>query len=349
MIKTNATNGTRNRQRSLALVPGVGLLVATALAACDVGETVDEEDTEAATSDDEILRFAHVYDASHPVETCGVPAIQEHLEGSGINIESYPSAQLGNEAESLEQIANGGLDIAVAGPSFLGVWHEPAAVLDGAYLFDDVDHFIETVNGEEITQIHDDLYEESGIRVMSTWYYGTRHVTSNVPVNSPEDLAGVKLRTPDAPLYLTNIEGMGGTATPMALDEVYTALQQGVLDAQENPVPTIASSGFHEVQDYINLTGHMVQAVHTVTHDGVYDSLDDEQAALLDEAMDEASEAVRECIVSEEEEFIEEWKGSDEIEVVEDVDREAFADAVADHLPDEVPWGDLYLEIRGTP
>jgi TRAP-type transport system periplasmic protein len=342
---TRRERGSRLRRSLIISLSG---LVATALAACDVGETVDQDEVEAA-GDDDVLRFAHVYDPSHPVETCGVPALQETLEGSGVTIESYPAAQIGSEAESLEQIASGGLDIAVAGPSFLGVWHEPAALLDGAYLFDDVDHFTETVEGEQVAQIHEDLHEESGIRVLSTWYYGTRHVTSNAPVTSPEDLAGVKLRTPDAPLYLTNIEAMGGTATPMALDEVYTALQQGVLDAQENPIPTIAAFGLPEVQDYINLTGHMVQAVHAVTHDGVYDSLTDDQRERFEEAMATAGDAVRECIVAEEEDFLDEWRDSGEIEVVDDVDRTAFAEAVRERLPDQVSWGELYLDIQGTP
>jgi len=342
------TSGATSGARRAALAGGLGLTLATVLAACVGGENVDTGS--AATgggADDTVFRFAHVYDAKHPVETCGVGAIQESLAGSGINIESYPSAQLGSEAESLEQIASGGLDIAVAGPSFLGVWSEDAAVLDGAYLFEDVDHFAETVKGDAITAIHDKLYEESGIKVTSTWYYGTRHITSNTPISSPEDLKGVKLRTPDAPLYLKNIGAMGGTATPMALDEVYTALQQGTLDAQENPVPTIESSKFFEVQQYINLTGHMVQAVHVLTHDGILDQLTDDQRTSFDEAMQAGADATRECIETQEQETVARWKEDGTIQVNEDVDREAFAEQVRAQLPGQVPWGDLYLEIQG--
>ncbi|MBR8741809.1 TRAP transporter substrate-binding protein DctP [Nocardiopsis sp. MG754419] len=324
-----------------------GLTLVLSLTAC-VGGRVDTDvrSDEVFGPDDTLFQFAHVYDAQHPVETCGVPTIQESLSGSGVNIESYPAAQLGSEAETLEQIALGGLDLAVAGPSFLGVWHEPAALLDSAYLLEDVDHFLAAVESPEVTDIHQGMYEETGIRELSTWYYGTRHLTSDAAVRTPEDLDGLKVRTPDAPLYLTNIAAMGGTATPMALDELYMALQQGTLDAQENPVPTIESSKLHEVQRYVNLTGHIVQAVHVVTHDGVYATLDDDQRVRFDAAMEHGADAVRACIVEQETEALERWEQDGSITVNRDVDREAFADRVRERLPDQVPWGELYLTIQ---
>lgn len=335
------------RTRSL-LAAGVGVAVAATLTAC-VGGPVD---TPAPTDSpiepgDTVLRFAHVYDTQHPVETCGVATIQESLSGSGVNVQSYPSAQLGSEAESLEQIAGGALEMAVVGPSFLGVWHEPAALLDSAYLLEDVDHFLETTQGEAVGGIHEELRENRGIDTVSSWYYGTRHLTSNEPINTPEDMRGLKVRTPDAPLYLTNIAAMGGTATPMALDELYMALQQGTLDAQENPIPTIESSKLHEVQDYINLTGHMVQAVHVVAHDGLRDRLTEQQRTRFDEAMAAGAEAVRECVQEQEAEVLERWEREGVITVNDDVDREAFAARARERLPDEVAWGDLYLQIQG--
>lgn len=326
------------RSRTTVAVGALGAGLVTVLAACGANP---------ASADDAItLRFAHVYDAQHPVEACGFTTAHDALEGSGIRLESYPSAQLGTEAEMLEQVAAGGLDVAVAGPSFLGVWHQPAEVLDAAYLFEDVDHFTETVEGEAVAQIHDDLFAKSGIKVMSTWYYGTRHVTGDRPVRAPEDLQGVKIRTPDAPLYLRNIAAMGGTATPMALDEVYTALQQGTLDAQENPIPTIASSRLYEVQDYISLTGHMVQAVHVVTHDGILELLTPEQQSRLDAAMAAGARAIRECVEQQEAEVLQQWKDDGSITVIEDVDREAFARAAREEVPRGVPWGELYVDIQ---
>jgi TRAP-type transport system periplasmic protein len=325
----------------------VAAVATVMLAGCGVGGPVQAGESNAAGANgDKVLRLAHVYEAGHPIEKCGVGTLKEELKGSGITVESYPAAQLGSEAESLEQVATGGLDMAIAGPSFLGVWHEPAAVLDGAYLFKDVDHFVETIEGPVMKKVYDDMNAETGIKVLSGWYYGTRHVTSNKEIKGPEDMQGIKIRTPDAPLYLTNTKIMGGTATPMALDEVYLALQQGVIDAQENPIPTIASGKFNEVQEHINLTGHMIQGVNIVTGSALYDSLPDDQKTALDSAMGAASDKVRECVETEEKETLEEWKKGDGIKVNEDVDRDIFADRAREMLPSEVSWGDLYKQIQ---
>ncbi len=324
---------------------GIAAAAAMLLTGCNVGAPVDRDSVEEVDTEAKTLRLAHVYDAGHPVEACGVAALKEELQGSGLQIQSFPSAQLGNESEILEQVASGSLDMAVAGPSFLGVWEENAAVLDAAYLFEDVDHFVETANGEEMQAVFDDLYESSDIKVLSSWYYGTRHVTANKEISSAADFAGLKIRTPNAPLYLANIGAMGGTATPMALDEVYLALQQGVIDAQENPIPTIATAKFNEVQDYINLTGHMIQGVELTTGRAAYEGLTDEERTSLDDAMQVAADATRECVEEQEQSILEEWKTGSGIQVNENVDRDSLAAAAGEAMRQQ-PWGDLYEQIQ---
>ncbi|WP_104136326.1 MULTISPECIES: sialic acid TRAP transporter substrate-binding protein SiaP [unclassified Cryobacterium] len=320
-------------------------VAALSLAGCGLSEP-DAVGDASNSGDSKVLRLAHVYEASHPMETCGVTALNRELEDSGISIESFPSGQLGSEAESLEQVALGGLDLAIAGPSFLGVWHDEAAVLDGAYLFDSVDHFAETIAGPTMAKIYDEMSEETGIKVLSGWYYGTRQVTSNKEINGPDDMNGVKIRTPDAPLYLTNIKIMGGTATPMALGEVYLALQQGVIDAQENPIPTISTAKFNEVQDFINITGHMIQGVNIVTNTALFEALSSEQQSALEDAMAIAAAEVRECVETQEQDILVDWKADGSITVNEDVDRDAFAKRAREMLPNEVTWGDLYKDIQ---
>lgn len=294
---------------------------------------------------DRILRLSHPYEPGHPFERCGVSTLQEELLGSGVTVESYPSAQLGSEAESLEQAAEGGLDLVAAGASFLGTWHPPAAVLDGAYLFDDVEEFTAAVEGPTVRRVHEELRAKTGLRALSTWYFGTRHITSDEPVDGPADLDGVKIRTPDAPLYLTNLALMEAVATPMAFGEVYLALQQGTLDAQESPLPAIESSGFQDVQRYLNLTGHMVQGVHLVTADAVWTDLTAEQRARLDEAIAAAGDEVRDCVLAEEREILQRWLEDGSL-LVHEPDVDVFADTVREELPTRVPWGELYTEIR---
>jgi tripartite ATP-independent transporter DctP family solute receptor len=320
-------------------------VAALSLAGCGLSGSVAAGDA-SDSGDSKVLRLAHVYEASHPMETCGVTALNRELEDSGISIESFPGGQLGSEAESLEQVALGGLDLAIAGPSFLGVWHDEAAVLDAAYLFDSVDHFAETIAGPTMEKIYDEMSEETGIKVLSGWYYGTRQVTSNKEINGPDDMSGVKIRTPDAPLYLTNTKVMGGTATPMALGEVYLALQQGVIDAQENPIPTISTAKFNEVQDFINITGHMIQGVNIVTNTALFEDLSSEQQSALEDAMAIAATEVRECVETQEQDILADWKADGSITVNEDVDRDAFAKRAREMLPNAVTWGDLYKDIQ---
>ena len=344
-LEANPTSRSAGSRGNRRIVLSVAAAAALLLSGCNVGTAVDRDSVEEVDTNAKTLRLAHVYDAGHPVEECGIATLKEELQGSGLQIQSFPSAQLGNESESLEQVASGSLDMAVAGPSFLGVWEENAAVLDAAYLFEDVDHFVETANGEEMQSVFDDLYESSDIKVLSSWYYGTRHVTANKEISSAADFSGLKIRTPNAPLYLTNIGAMGGTATPMALDEVYLALQQGVIDAQENPIPTIATAKFNEVQDFINLTGHMVQGVEITTGRTVYEGLTDEERTALEDAMQTAADATRECVEEQEQSILEEWKAGSGIQVNENVDRESLAAAAGEAMREQ-PWGDLYDQIQ---
>src|SRR5699024_5099254 len=178
---TMATTATATRRaKRLALTAGCGLSASLVLAACSgVGEEGDTN-TAGPVPDAEItFRVAHVYQPQHPVEACGVPAIQEALDGSGVTLESSPAGQLGMEQYLLAQASDGSLDLAVAGPSFIAEYYADAGVLDGGYLFSDLEDFNAKIVSPEVTQIWDGLYEESGLDVRSVWYYGTRQITSN--------------------------------------------------------------------------------------------------------------------------------------------------------------------------
>lgn len=337
---------TRPRHRPITQL--ISALAVLSLAGCGLWEPVDTTQIQKAEVDPDarVVRFAHQYDPAHPVETCGAETLRTELADDGFTVESYPSGQIGGEGETTEQIATGGLEIGVVGPSFLGIWYPEAAVLDAPFLFTDVEQFDEATTGPIMDQVYDDMAEETGLRVTSTWYYGTRHITSNIPITAPEDLAGLKIRTPDAPLYITSFAIMKGSATPMSLSEAYLGLQQGAIDAQENPIPTIDVQKFYEVQDYINLTGHMVQAVNIVSSQRFVDSLTPEERAGFEEAMENARVATRDCIVEAESEILDRWQEEGAITVNDDVDVNAFQTLIAEELPNRVPWGDLYLEIQ---
>lgn len=296
------------------------------------------------TDADQTLRLSHFMEPSHPHETCGIEALQGSLEGSGIAVESYPSAQLGGETQSLEQVNTGNLDMSINGPSFLGVYHDDFNVLDSGYLFADGEALMEFQDTEQMQNLLDEFYEDAGFKVFPGWYYGVRHITAGLPIEGPGDLAGLNLRTPDAPLYRSTLGAMGANPTPMALDELYMALQQGTVDGQENPAAIISTMNFEEVQDHLSLTGHMVQTMHLSVAGDVWESFSEEQQQQLETAIAAGGEAATECVMNEEQQIIDDYDAGDDFEVHE-VDTSEFSERVQDEMSEGYSFSDLYVEI----
>lgn len=326
---------TNIRKYATAMI-AVGALALTACSGSSGGDSTD--------GDVRTLRLSHFMETSHPIEACGMEALRNHLDGSTLQVETYPAAQLGGETESLEQVFSGNLDMSINGPSFIGVYYEPFNVLDAGYLFENAEALRDLGDSDAVLGVLEGAQEASGMKVFPGWYYGTRHITANTPVESPDDLKNLKLRTPDAPLYKTNITSMGGNPTPMALDELYLALQQGAVDAQENPFPTIRTMNLQEVQDHLSLTGHMVQALHISVGKTVWESLTADEQTLLEEGIAVGAEAAYDCVVEQEESIRAEFEAGDDIEVHE-IDVTEFRDAVRAELSEGQPFSDLYREL----
>lgn len=290
------------------------------------------------------LRVSHFMEATHPHETCGMAEIKKRLEGSSLTIETYPAAQLGGEWQSLEQVFTGSLDMSINGPSFLGVYYEPFHVLDAGYLFDDVDAFLEFQDSDIMRDLLEGIEQEWGFKVFPAWYYGIRHVTADKPITGPEDLRGVKLRTPDAPIYKTNLGAMGATVSPLPLSELYMALQQGVVDAQENPTTIIDTMKLYEVQSDLSLTGHMVQGLHVSVSQGVWDTLNPEEQDLLSDAILAGGEAATRCVLDVENDFLTQFEEGGLMQVHE-VDTTVFKERVRARLSEGQHFSDEYRQI----
>lgn len=333
------------RRKLTALCAGLSAIL---LSGCGLMDPVDISDfaDEAPDPDAKVIRFANVYEPNHPANSCGGATMKSELAAHGIDLKIYPSGQLGSEAEIVEQVATGALDIGISSGAFFGVWYPDAEVVDGAFLVENGREYDRATRGPALTQMYEEMEEEAGLNVFSSWYYGARNVTANRAVREPEDFRGMKIRTPDAPLYLQMIRTFGGTATPMALSEVYLGLQQGAIDAQENPIPTIASNKFEEVQSTISITRHIVQGVQLVASDRFMEGLTEDERRAVTEAADKARLANLKCIEEQEEEILEQWRDEGTIEIVEDVDTEAFRDRVKEDLLPNTEWGDLYLEVQ---
>ncbi len=182
-------------------------------------------------------------------------------------------------------------------------------------------------------------YKKGGNKPLAVTYYGVRHTTANKPIMKPEDMEGLKLRVPDAPLYVMYPKVVGANATPIAFAEVYLALQSKTVDAQENPLPTIEAKKFYEVQSHINLTGHITEMLLTIVSGQTWSKLSDADKKTFEAVFSEAAQPrpPREIAASEAklvDEFTTKYK-----KTVVKSDRAAFAKAFEKyHLGSDATW-----------
>lgn len=307
-----------NRSRTTLAAAAV-LLPLSLLTACG--------DDEAAGGDGDIeLTLAHTYTEDQAPHTCGAEVIKEEVESAdlGMTVEIYPASQLGADADRIASVQSGDIDIDLQGASALAAIHEPIGVVDAAYAFEDGQHLIDYFRSEESEPVKEAFLEASdGVRIIGAWSIGARHFTANDPIREPADLEGLRMRFPGSPQYLLNAEAMGARATEVAYEELYLALQQGTVDGQENPLSNIDSSNLAEVQDYLSLSEHAQNSNLIVVGD-VYDELSDEQQGVLDAAVQTAVDQVPGCVEEAEMEILEKYESGDDIEVVDDVDIDAF-------------------------
>ena len=224
-----------------------------------------------------MLKWAHVYETSEPYHTCAVAASDLLMEATGdrYGIEVFPASSLGKEVDINEGLGFGTVDIIYTGQLFAGRAYGPIAIGGAPFMFRDYAHWDAFRNSDLFDELSQGYTDASGNHIVAMTYYGARNVTSNKPVLTPADMEGMKIRVPNAPLYMMFPEAVGANPAPIAFAEVYLALQQGTVDAQENPLPTIQAKKFHEVQSDINLTEHITDALLTIVGGPTWDAMDE--------------------------------------------------------------------------
>ena len=285
------------------------------------------------------LKWAHVYEVSEPYHTCAVeagPALEAATDGR-LGIEVFPASSLGKEVDINEGLGLGTVDIIYTGQLFAGRAYGPIAIGGSPFMFRDFDHWDKYRNSDLFGELSQGYTDATGNHIESVTYYGNRHVTSNKPIMKPEDMDGLKIRVPNAPLYMMFPKAAGANPTPIAFAEVYLALQQGTVDAQENPLPTIQAKKFYEVQSDINLTGHITDALLTIVGGPTWGSLSDEDKEALSGVLDAAADCATEQIVQKENELVQWFR--DEGVNVNEVDRGPFREAtMALHNGPDATW-----------
>lgn len=271
------------------------------------------------------LKWAHVYEASEPFHTESVWAGEEIAKRTNgrYTVQVFPASQLGKEADINQGLKLGTVDIIVSGSSFASREYKPIGVTYYPYIFRDPEHLIKYTKSDVYKRLTQAYTEASGGNVITaTTYYGTRHTTANKLISTCADMAGLKIRVPDVPAYLAMPRACGANTSPIAFAEVYLALQNGTVEAQENPLTTIEAKKFFEVQKNIILTGHIVDHLNTVVSGSLWAQLSDEDKKIFGEVMQEAAERASRQIIEKEKSLVQVFK--DKGLSVTEVDRSDF-------------------------
>ncbi|QHJ70098.1 TRAP transporter substrate-binding protein [Planococcus halotolerans] len=271
--------------------------------------------------------FGHLADENHIWHQTAerfAELVEENSDGQ-MEITIYPNNSLGGETDTINAIQAGTADMVISGET-LQNWAPNAALMAVPYAFRDLEHVQNVVEGEIGQQIKEEIAAEADLTAL---YYHTRaprNLTSNEPIESPEDLNGFSMRVPNVPLFLDVWEAAGASPQVMDFNEVFTGLQQGVIDGQENPVDLIQSAAFYEVQDYVNRTEHVYSWIYILVGNEQYNALSDELKEVVQSAAEEA-QAYGEELYNEEIETIEQELKDEGMEFV-DVDQDAFRAAM---------------------
>lgn len=241
--------------------------------------------------------------------------ILERTNGS-IKIEVYPGEQLGGARELIESTMRGRQEMAYDGPGVISQFFPKISVLQMPLLYNNLDEVMKVFESEVGQELKQELIKKRNLRILDMWLYGTRHITSNKPIRSMKDFNGLKIRVPEVEEPLATFKALGANPTPISFGEVYFSLQTGVVDAQENPLPTIDAYKFYEVQDYLILTGHEMTSIFVIINEEKWQSLSSEEQKIIEGTVKEVGKVHNEKIMEEEKRLVKIMDEEYDIEVI---------------------------------
>jgi tripartite ATP-independent transporter DctP family solute receptor len=207
----------------------------------------------------------------------------EELSGGNITVDVYTDAQLFAQEEEVAAVVMGDADMTLTSASWLTTGSPWISMFTAGYLFNSYEHMTQTLNGEVGEEVFQKVSDEQGLLPLGAWYLGSREISlsEDKAVTTPEDLNGVNLRMPNTDAWLFLGEAMGANPTPMSFSELYLALQTGAVDGQDNPLGTVESAKFYEVQKSITLTDHLVDSVWPAINTEKWNSLTEAQQDII--------------------------------------------------------------------
>lgn len=271
--------------------------------------------------------------------------VNEGTDGN-LTVEIYPSSSLGNTADCLEGLSMRACDIVFDSIGNLASMTELANVEAMPYMYSGIDHWRAVWEGEIGETIKEAVGEDCGMVLMGSGLQGMRVMTTTKPVRSLDDLKGLKLRVPTISIYMDTWEWLGATPTPMGGSEIFSAMEQGTVEGQENGYPSSASASFHEVSDYVTETNHVYNCLTFIMNAEFFNSLPESYQATIREAAKEAGILCTDLIIEQTEEkkqvFVD--AGCEIIEIDLDEWQAALDGFLEEKYPDLVPYAEMIAE-----
>ncbi|MBX3582701.1 MAG: TRAP transporter substrate-binding protein [Rhizobiaceae bacterium] len=232
-----------------------------------------------APAADFTIRASHAESTESPLHK-GWQVFEAYVEsasGGAIDVEIAPAGQLGSMTDALEQVKIGAIQMAHGDEQVMSTFYKPMMILATPYLFNNDQEGMDFVYGPYFTEVREKMAAESGLRLLSAASYGFRNFTNNVrPIKTASDMAGIRMRVPPSPMSLEMVKAMGGSPTPVPWEELYGAMQSGVVDGQENPIGVALDYSFYQVQKNMTLDNHQLGLNTMMINEAFFQSLPQE-------------------------------------------------------------------------
>lgn len=278
------------RKKGVALIL-VLMFALLAAAGCGGQQSADQGGDKAAPAEKYTIKVADWYAPDHPqnVALGKFKEIVEEKTDGNITVEIYDNNKLGSEDVFIDSVKNGTVEMGVPG-TMISKDIPAVSVCEMPFLFRDWDHAHDVLMGPIGDEITKDFVEKAGFRSLAITVNGFREITANKPLNSMADFQGMRLRVPNVPYYIEMAKGLGASPVSLAFSELFTSLEQNVVDGQENPYATIRSSSFYEVQKYALETRHMFSPNFWIINEKFFQSLPAEYQQIVTDAAKEAAD-----------------------------------------------------------
>lgn len=315
------------KQRKIIVI-ALSLILCFMFVACSGGN--EDKSSTGDASEKIILKLNHVGATTHPYHLGSekFAELVNEKSGGSIEVQVFPASQIASGAKAIEFVQMDTLDIALESTMSLSNFVPEIDVLNLPFLFKDAEEVYKVLDGEAGQKLAEKA-EEYGFKILGWWYNGFRDMSnSKKPIETPSDLAGLKFRIPESEVFRGAFEALGALPTSMPVSEVFTAIQLGTVDGQENPAANFINNRFNEVNEYYSETHHIFTAEPLIMSLEKFNSFSAEQQQILLDAAAEAGAYEIELGIQEEENLIEQIKNMDNVKYNKPADMQAFRDAV---------------------